>query len=59
MADTQPKSKLRGIKCQDCDHGRLRVVYTRPARGGKIVRCRECRNCRRRVITWEQAIGTG
>ena len=42
---------LIGPQC-GCEH--FRVIYTRPALGGKVVRSRECRHCGRRVITYEQ-----
>ena len=46
----------RGLTCK-CGHKRLRVVYTRPARGCKIIRLRECEACGKRFPTWEKAIG--
>src|SRR6266849_5150657 len=49
----------RGLTCRRCGWRRLRVIYTRAAIGGKVVRRRECRNCRVRVTTWERAIGLG
>jgi transcriptional regulator NrdR family protein len=33
----------------------LRVVYTRPTWGGRILRWRESRHCGKRMTTWEQA----
>jgi len=53
--DTQ--NDQRGLKCRKCDCQDLRVVYTRRASGGKLVRRRECRHCGRRMTTWERAVG--
>lgn len=47
----------RGIRCRECGCGHFRVVYTRPAWGGKLVRRRECRHCGQRITTWEREIG--
>ncbi len=44
----------RGLVCPRCGCEHFRVVYTRRAPGGKIVRSRECRHCGRRVITYER-----
>jgi len=44
----------RGRVCPKCGCEHFRVVYTRRALGGKIVRSRECRHCGRRVITYER-----
>jgi len=51
------QSDQRGLKCRECDGQDLRVVYTRRAWGGKLVRRRECRHCGRRITTWERAVG--
>lgn len=45
----------RGLECRACGCRHFRVVYTRPAWGGRILRRRECRHCGRRMTTWEQA----
>jgi transcriptional regulator NrdR family protein len=50
-------TRLVGLSCLRCGHQQLRVVYTRPAPDGKVVRRRECRQCGARVTTWERAIG--
>ncbi|QDU44326.1 transcriptional regulator NrdR [Symmachiella dynata] len=47
----------RGLQCGACGHRRLRVIYTRAAKGGKLVRRRECRKCGERITTWECVIG--
>jgi len=47
----------RGLRCRTCGLNRFRVIYTRSARGGKLVRRRECRHCKDRITTWERAIG--
>lgn len=44
----------RGLRCPRCGCQHFRVVYTRHARGGKIMRNRECRHCGKRVITYER-----
>jgi len=52
-----PDDKVRGLQCRQCGCQHFRVVYTRPYRGGRLVRRRECRHCGRRITTWERAIG--
>ncbi|QDU44594.1 transcriptional regulator NrdR [Symmachiella dynata] len=47
----------RGLQCSACGHQRLRVIYTRAAKGSKLVRRRECRNCGARITTWERTAG--
>jgi transcriptional regulator NrdR family protein len=47
-----------GLRCWKCAYSRLRVIYTRAARGGKVVRRRECLSCGARITTWERQIGT-
>ena len=47
----------RGLRCHNCGCDRFRVIYTRLAWGGKLVRRRECQHCRKRLTTWERAIG--
>ncbi|TWU03051.1 transcriptional regulator NrdR [Symmachiella macrocystis] len=49
----------RGLQCGACGHRRLRVIYTRAAKGERLVRRRECRNCGERVTTWERVAGSG
>ena len=49
----------RGLRCRKCSSQRFRVVYTRSAWGGRVVRRRECRKCGKRITTWERAIGGG
>lgn len=44
----------RGLVCPKCGCAHFRVIYTRRALGGKVVRNRECRHCGRRVITHER-----
>jgi transcriptional regulator NrdR family protein len=43
-----------GLECRWCGCKHLRVIYTRPAWGGRLVRRRECRHCGKRITTWEQ-----
>lgn len=55
------KKKLegsRGLQCRHCGCRHFRVIYTRRAWGGRVVRRRECRHCEERITTWERAIGT-
>lgn len=47
----------RGLRCFNCGCQAFRVIYTRRARGEKLVRRRECRDCGQRLTTWERAIG--
>jgi len=54
--EPKPQTKEdRGIRCPKCGCGHWRVVYTRAARGHRLVRRRECRHCGRRITTTEQA----
>ena len=50
-------SEPRGLRCPKCGCGHFRVIYTRRAWGGRIVRRRECRNCGRRITTTEHING--
>ena len=52
-----PHDATRGLMCGACGHPRLKVVYTRRAPGGRIVRRRECKRCGQRITTWEHRIG--
>ena len=49
-----PAQDKRGLECRHCGCRHFRVIYSRPAWGGRIVRRRECRHCGRRMTTWEQ-----
>ena len=51
------RNNQRGLRCRVCPSQRFRVVYTRAAWGGRVVRRRQCRNCGVRMTTWEYAIG--
>ena len=46
-----------GLRCWRCGGQRFRVIYTRAAAGGKIIRRRACRKCGTRITTWEKMIG--
>ena len=50
-----PSSASRdlGLRCSKCSCRHFRVIYTRPARAGRIKRRRECRHCGKRVTTVE------
>lgn len=52
-----PTEDDRGLRCRHCGCGHFRVIYTRRAWGGKLVRRRECRHCGKRVTTSERIIG--
>jgi len=62
MRETKPSTPhesadgCRGIECPRCGCRHLRVIYTRRAIGGRIMRRRECRNCGRRMTTYERVI---
>ena len=45
----------RGLKCRYCGCKHFRVIYTRPTRGGRIMRRRESRHCGKRMTTRERA----
>lgn len=47
--------KIRNAPGGGCAH--FRVLYTRRAWGGRLLRRRECRHCGRRVTTYEAANG--
>lgn len=53
------RDEQRGLQCRACGCRHFRVIYTRAALGGKLVRRRECRNCGQRITTWERSIGGG
>jgi transcriptional regulator NrdR family protein len=46
-----------GLRCWKCHHRRFRVIYTRAAHDGTIIRRRECCQCHTRITTWERMIG--
>ena len=60
---SQPEQdEQRGFRCSKCGCEHFRVIYTRRAWGGKIMRDRapnksteegKCRHCGRRVVTYE------
>ena len=47
----------RGLECPTCGCGHFRVLYTRRALGGRLLRRRECRYCGRRMTTYESSAG--
>lgn len=57
VKDDKGAEDQKGLVCRYCGCRHFRVVYTRPAWGGRIMRRRECRHCGRRTTTWEQAGG--
>lgn len=57
---SKPAEKLeeqRGLVCPGCGCAHFRVLYTRAAWGGRIIRRRECRHCGRRITTYERSTG--
>jgi transcriptional regulator NrdR family protein len=46
-----------GLRCWKCRAQQFRVIYTRAASGGRIIRRRACRACGTRITTWEKMIG--
>jgi transcriptional regulator NrdR family protein len=51
------KDDDRGLRCTACGGKRLKVIYTRPKPGGRVVRRRECKTCGQRITTWEKTAG--
>ena len=52
-SETKRAKEERGLKCARCGCRHFFVVYVRPARGNRLMRRRECRNCGHRVTTYE------
>lgn len=50
------RDNIKGLECRECGCRHFRVVYTRPAWGGRIMRRCECRNCGKRMTTWEKDV---
>lgn len=48
----------KGLVCRICGCRHFRVLYTRRAWGGRLLRRRSCRHCGRRVTTTERIIGS-
>ena len=53
--DKQTPTPKRGLECPQCGCAHFRVLYTRRALGGRLLRRRECRYCGRRITTYEQS----
>jgi transcriptional regulator NrdR family protein len=49
----KPHAVRRGLECPDCGCMHFRVLYTRRAWGGRLLRRRTCRHCGRRMTTYE------
>ena len=56
MFGRKKKQPELGLVCLDCGCRHFEVLYTRPARKGKIMRRRACRHCGRRVTTLEKPV---
>ena len=56
-AETIRSDEGRGLACRWRGAKRFRVVYTRPAWGGRFTRRGACRNRGKRVTTWERSGG--
>lgn len=52
--NTREAPPRRGLACRQCGCAHFRVLYTRGALGGRILRRRECRHCGKRMTTYEQ-----
>jgi len=53
--DKRTPTQNRGLECPQCGCAHFRVLYTRRALGGRLLRRRECRYCGRRITTYEQS----
>jgi transcriptional regulator NrdR family protein len=51
-----PSPEHRGLICRQCGGTDFRVLYTRGASGGRLVRRRQCRYCHRRYTTVERIL---
>lgn len=51
------KDNIKGLDCRQCGCRHFRVIYTRPAWGGRIMCRRECRKCGERITTCEKPLG--
>ncbi len=55
--DKRTPMQKRGLECPQCGCSHFRVLYTRRALGGRLLRRRECRYCGRRMTTYEHVAG--
>jgi len=53
VKDNRTSHQKRGLECPDCGCAHFRVLYTRRALGGRLLRRRQCRHCGRRITTYE------
>jgi transcriptional regulator NrdR family protein len=58
QTNPQKPAPKRGLECPICGCAHFRVLYTRRALGGRLLRRRECRYCGRRITTYEQTVVT-
>ncbi|MCC7408757.1 MAG: hypothetical protein IT442_11845 [Phycisphaeraceae bacterium] len=56
--DQRQAPERRGLECPKCGCAHFRVLYTRRAWGGRVLRRRACRHCGRRVTTYERLAAT-
>jgi len=56
--DNSSRQPKRGLECPKCGCAHFRVLYTRRALGGRLLRRRECRYCGRRITTYETSAET-
>ncbi|HQI08647.1 MAG TPA: hypothetical protein PLX18_12410 [Anaerohalosphaeraceae bacterium] len=52
MQDIKVKPS-KGLVCKACGGRKFKVIYTRAAHGGRLMRRRQCCRCGRRFTTWE------
>ena len=58
-SESQKLSSKRGLECPSCGCAHFRVLYTRRALDGRLLRRRQCRYCQRRITTYEYAPESG
>ncbi|HOM77549.1 MAG TPA: hypothetical protein PLE88_13630 [Anaerohalosphaeraceae bacterium] len=52
MQDIKVKPS-KGLVCKACGGRKFKVIYTRAAHDGRLMRRRQCCRCGRRFTTWE------
>ncbi len=51
MSTEAKKTEKRGLECRHCGCRHFRVIYVRPAWGGRIMLWRKCRDCCQWLMT--------